>query len=195
MGEVTRRFRVDFSVIFGSLGYMMLGVMLLLAIGVFFYGRILASSQAARDVALMKAEAAIDPATVENFIRVRDRLNSGTDLLANHDAFSHFFSLIETLLPSAVRFTSMHLTLNELGGAKLDGSGIAKSFNALAAASTAFAADGRIKDAIFSGIAVNSKDGSVSFTLTATLDTKLIAFSSEAFTPSVPEESTTMPPL
>ena len=58
----------------------------------------------------------------------------------------------------------------------MEGTGVAKSFNALAAASAAFAADGRIKDAIFSNININ-RDSSVSFALAATLDPKIIAFS------------------
>ena len=40
----------------------------------------------------------------------------------------------------------------------MEGAGVARSFNALAAASAAFAADGRIKDAIFSNININ-RDG------------------------------------
>ena len=103
-------------------------------------------------------------------------MNFGATLLAGHVAFSGFFALVETILPTTVRFTAIHLSLDDTGGASLDGSGVAKSFNALAAASAAFATDGRIKDAIFSSIAIN-KDNSVSFSISASLDPKLVAFS------------------
>ena len=63
-----------------------------------------------------------------------------------------------------------------MGKAQLDGVGVAKSFNALAAVSTAFASDGRVKDAIFSNIVVDAGDNSVSFALTATLDQELVTF-------------------
>jgi hypothetical protein len=171
-----RRFRSDFTGAFGFLAYGVLAVVLALAIGVFFYGRILAATQAGKDTALTKAEAAIDPATVVGFVRLRDRLNSGATLLANHVAFSGFFTLLETLQPTTVRLTSLHLALDDAKKVKLEGSGTAKSFNALAAASTAFATDGRIKEAIFSNIVVN-KDSSVSFALAATLAPSLVTFS------------------
>jgi Tfp pilus assembly protein PilN len=57
---------------------------------------------------------------------------------------------------------------------RIEGTGTAKSFNALAAASTALASDGRIKDVIFSAITVN-KDATVSFSVSATLDPKIVS--------------------
>jgi hypothetical protein len=171
-----RRLRSNFTGAFGFFAYGVLGVVFLLALCVFFYGRILASSQASKDATLAKAEAAIDPTTVTGFIRLRDRLNSGETLLTNHVAFSGFFTLIETLMPTTVRFTSLHLALGSTGSVNLGGSGIAESFNALAVISTTFATDNRIKGAIFSNIVVN-KDNSVSFVLSASLDPKLVAFS------------------
>ena len=185
-GAAPRRSSIDLTGAFGFFSYGILGVALALAIGVFSYGRILASSQAARDAALAATETSIDPTTVENFVRLRDRLDSGAALLTSHPAFSNFFALLETLMPATTRFTSMHLSFNDAGGVKLEGTGVAKSFNALAAASAAFAADGRIKDAIFSNIVVSSKDSSVSFSLTAALDPKLVAFSPDAFLQNMP---------
>ncbi len=171
------RFRSDFAGAFGFFAYTVLGVVFLLAIGVFIYGRILAADKASKDTALQAAVTAIDSKTAEGFIRLRDRLVSSEALLNGHIAFSGFFSLLEKIMPATVRFTSLHLTLDATtGGPTVQGSGIAKNFNALAAASTAFAADGSIKDAIFSSIKVNG-DGSVSFSLAATLDPKITTFS------------------
>ncbi|HVB20044.1 MAG TPA: hypothetical protein VNF51_02035 [Candidatus Paceibacterota bacterium] len=171
-----RRFRSDFSGAFALFAYGVLGLVFLLALGVFAYDQILANQQGSKDAALSKAEAAIDPTTATDFVRLRDRLNSATTLLTNHVAFSGFFTLLETILPTTVRFTTLHLSFDSAGNASFDGSGIARSFNALAATSAAFAADGRIKDAIFSNIVIN-KDNSVSFSISASLDPKLIAFS------------------
>ena len=184
-----RRFRSDFSGAFGFFAYGVLGLALLFALGVFAYGRILAAEQSTKDASLATAETAIDPATVESFVRLRDRLDSSAKLLANHPALSNFFSVLVTLLPATVRFTALHLTLADDGTATLQGAGVAKSFNALAALSAAFATDGRIKDAIFSNIVVNAKDNSVSFALAATLDPKLIAFAPPEA--AVPSASTT----
>ena len=171
-----RKFRSDFTDVFGLFAYAVLGIVFALALGIFFYGRILAGAQASKDAALAKAEKAIDPATVRGFVQLRDRLTAGQRMLGNHIALSNFFKLVETLLPANVRLSTLHLTLDTTKKVRLEGSGIAKSFNALAAVSNAFAADGRIKEAIFSNIVVN-RDSSVSFTLSATLDSKIVAFS------------------
>lgn len=171
-----RQFRTGFSGVFDFLAYGVLVIVAALALGVFFYGRILTATQVSKDASLAKVEAAIDPTTVENFVRLRDRLNSGTALLNGHIALSNFFTMLGALLPSTVRFSSLHLSAGTAGIVKFDGEGTAKSFNALAAASAAFAADGRVKDAIFSNIVVNTFDSSVSFSLVAALDPKLVAF-------------------
>ena len=189
-GASARRFRSDFSDAFGFLVYLILFIALALSAGVFFYGRILAVSKASKDTQLASAQAAIDPATVENFVRLRNRLISGETLLQQHVAFSTFFSSLEKILLTTVRFTALDLTISDLGVAKATGSGTAKSFNALAAASNAFAADGHIKDAIFSNISVN-RDASVSFSFSATLDPKIISFLPVPVTVAAPISTST----
>lgn len=196
-GSAKRRFDFDLTGALGFLAYILLAVVFALAIGVFSYERILTNNKNVKQATLDKATAAIDPVTVKNFVRLRNRLDAGYSLIGNHVAFSNFFALFDTLIPVTVRFTSLHLALSDTKTVKLDGSGIAKSFNALAVASAAFAADGRIKDAIFSNIVVSSKDGTVSFALTAMLDPKLIAFSPTVpVTPSaeLPQESASTTP-
>ena len=170
-----RRFRSDVTGAFGFFAYAVLGIAFLLALGVFFYGRILAADKSSKDTALLTAEKAIDLKTVENFVRLSNRLASSEKLLDGHVAFSGFFSSLEKIIPTTVRFTTLHLSLDAMGVAKVEGTGTAKNFNALAATSLAFADDGRVKDAIFSNIHIN-KDNSVSFSLTAVLDPKIIAF-------------------
>ncbi len=170
------RFRTDLTGIFDLFAYAVLGVVLVGALSVFFYGRILATTQASKDAALAKVEAGIDLATGEEFVRLRDRLASAATLLDKHTALSTFFTTLGTLLPASVRFSSLHLSVDTAGTVRLDGAGVAKSFNALAVVSTAFAEDGRIKDAIFSNIVVRTGDNSVSFALSAVLDQKLVAF-------------------
>src|SRR3989344_6873359 len=162
--------------IYGFSAYVILGIVFVFALGTFVYDRVLAGMQSSRDAALEKAEKAIDLATVEGFVQLRNRLNSGTMLLANHVALSKFFALVETVLPTSVRLTSLHLSFDATKQVKLDGTGVAKNFNALASVSSAFAEDGRIKEAIFSNLIVN-KDSSVSFVLSATIDPKVVAFS------------------
>jgi hypothetical protein len=176
----TRRGSIGSSGVFSFLSYFILAIVVTLAIGVFFYAQILASDESAKSGKLAQAEAAINPATVQSFVRLRDRLNSGQKLLAGHTAFSGFFTLLDGLTPTTVRFSSLNLSSEDAGTIKLDGSGVAKNFNALAAASLIFAKNEQVKNAIFSNIKMNAKDNSVSFSFAATLDPKVVAFSPSA---------------
>src|SRR3989344_8472044 len=152
---IPQRFRADFTGAFGFFAYAVFGIVFLLALGVFFYGRILSADKVSKDKALLAAEEAIDSKAIENFVRLRDRLASGDTLLKGHVAFSGFFSSFEKVLPTTVRFTTLHLSFDTVGTPQMEGAGVAKNFNALAAASTAFATEDRIKDAIFSNIKIN----------------------------------------
>ncbi|MFM2330877.1 MAG: hypothetical protein RLZZ26_384 [Candidatus Parcubacteria bacterium] len=146
-----------------------------MALGVFGYGRVLVSEQASKDKELAAAVSKIDSNTAEGFIRLNDRLALSQSLMNNHVAFSGLFNLLDAIMPNTVRFTALHAIVDSAGVARIDGAGTAKSFNALAATSAAFANDGNIKDAIFSSIKVN-RDNSVTFLLAAKLDPKLITF-------------------
>jgi hypothetical protein len=107
-------------------------------------------------------------------VELRDRLSYGQNLLNEHRALTGFFDGVVSIMPTGVRFDDMHLAVGEAGVVTLETAGIAESFNALAATSDAFAKDGRVKNAIFSGIRV--EDGAVRFTLIATVDASLVAF-------------------
>lgn len=170
----------DFGTALSLFAYVILGIVFFAAIGLFFYGRILAGTIVSKEAELAKEEAAIDPATVHGFVQLRDRLNASQTLLAAHAAPSGFFTALESILPATVRFTALHLTIDMTGAAKVDGVGVAKSFNALSAASTAFATDGRVKDVIFSKMSINNLNNAVSFNFSATLSPELITFSPNA---------------
>jgi len=185
-----RNARFDLGGALGFVAYAILVIVLALAAGVFFYDRVLTASEASKQAELATARQGISLATVEGFVHLRDRLKSSQTLLTNHIAFSGFFSAIKTLLPATVRFTSLHVAIDATGATKVEGSGVSKSFNALSVASGAFAADGRIKDVIFSKMIIN-KDRSVSFQFAATLDPKLTAFSPSAPVPSAVSATTT----
>lgn len=180
---------------FSLLAYVVLGIVFAIAIALFFYGRILSAQQSAKEAELAKTEAAIDPETVNSFVRLRDRLNAGQTLLDGHVAYSNFFSSLEKILPASVRFTTLHVSFDGTVATKVEGTGTARSFNALSAASAAFSSDGRIKDVIFSKISV-AKDNSVSFGFSAALDPRLTAYTPSAYAAAFPttvSSTTTLP--
>ncbi|MFA7302269.1 MAG: hypothetical protein WC030_00780 [Candidatus Paceibacterota bacterium] len=180
-----RGFRLDFLGAFAFLAYLVLLVVITLAVGVFAYGQMLASTQASKEEELLKEEQSIDTATAENFVRLNNRLSSGKTLLANHVLFSNFFTLLESLLPATVRFSSLNIAATDSKKVTLEGTGVAKNFNALAVASESLAREGNIKNAIFSRLTVN-KDNSVAFSLSADISRELISYAWRGAAPVVP---------
>ncbi len=178
------------------LSLVILGIAILASGGVFGYQRYLMSVRDAKAEEVRQAEAAIDSSSVEEFIRTRDRFTAAQGLLDNHVAVSNFFALLESITLQTVRFNSLSFTLTEDRSAEISMSGTARTFNALAAQSSVFAEEKRVKRAIFSDIKVNV-DKTVSFALDADLDPKLLALIAEEAPPApeVPvEESATSTP-
>jgi hypothetical protein len=171
------------------LSLVILGIAILGAGGVFGYERYLLSIRDTKSVAVQKAQEGIDASTVEEFIRTRDRFTAAKGLLNNHVAVSNFFNLLESLTLQNVRFNSLSFTLAEDRSAEIQMNGTARTFNALAAQSSAFSAEKRIKRAIFSDIKVNDNK-TVSFSLGAEVDPKLLVLIPED-APVVPVEETT----
>jgi Fe-S-cluster formation regulator IscX/YfhJ len=170
-----RNARPDIGSAFGFLAYMLLVIALVLSAGVFFYSRIRIATEIAKQRDLATAQSKIDPATVESFVQLRNRITSSKTLLDNHVAFSAFFSTLESILPQTVRFKSLRIAIDASNVARVQGSGISKNFNALSVASAAFASDGRIKEVIFSKMIVNH-DKSISFQFSASLDPKIVTY-------------------
>ena len=141
--------------------------------GVFLYGKYLGGVITSKEEAITKAQSSIDQASVEEFIRLRNRFNAANGLLDEHVAFSQFLELLEKAALQNVRFSSLLYTKADNGDHHLEMSGVARSFNALAAQSNAFAKEPYVRSAIFSDINV-LPEGSVTFSFSARLDSKLV---------------------
>lgn len=163
------------------------------AIGTYAYDRYLTHSLEAKAAELAEAQRQVNEDQVEEFVRLRDRLTYGRDLLNNHVALSQVFDVLEAQTLASVRFSSLDLTVADDKTAQIEIDGVARNFNALAAQSNAFAAEKGIRRAIFSGIVVNDNN-TVSFKLTADLDSKLlISKTADAPPADVPETPAVAP--
>ena len=160
-------------------GIFFYGALFILAVAVvgsgltFGYKTYVESVRTARKASLDTAEKNISAAAVADFIRLRNRIQASKILLNQHVVSSQFFDVLERLTLQNVRFQSLIVSVGNDRTAKIEMHGIAKSFNALAAESAAFAAETRIKRAIFSGITAD-KNGVVSFALKAELSPTLL---------------------
>ncbi|MBA3788912.1 hypothetical protein H0X32_00765 [Patescibacteria group bacterium] len=160
------------------------GIAILAAIGTFLYANYLTGVEKTKMSQLAQAQAQISPDTVEQFVRLRNRLSASANLINQHVELTQFFTLLEGITLQNIRFDSLKVIVAEDRSASMAMAGQAKTFNALAAESTAFAAEKNVKSAIFSGIKVNV-DKTVSFTLNATLNPALIVESTAPTSPVI----------
>ncbi len=170
------------------------GFVAVVALGVFGYGKYLDHTLATKEAKLSAAQANVDESTIEDFIRLRDRLSSGETLLTNHVELSQFFNVLESLTLQNVRFSSLKLVIAGDHTATIDLMGTAKNFNTLAAQSNSFATEKRIKRAIFSAITL-TPEKAVGFRLTADIDPKLIVAGSVQSGAAVPAALQTNTPV
>jgi hypothetical protein len=174
-GAQVRRSGSDITGAFGFFAYFVFALAVVSGVAVFGYNQLLAKQQERQDAAVAEASQNLDKDAATSVIRLRDRLVYGDSLLNNHTALSNAFARIQTVLPKTVRFTEMGISTDEAGRTTLTAAGVAKTFNALAAASNAFGSDGGIKDAIFSSITVTDSN-TVEFSLHAIIDPALMTF-------------------
>ncbi len=146
----------------------MLVISIVLGIGVFAYSHFLKSESASKAEELQAAQAGVSEETVEGFIRLRNRLTSSQTILNDHVMLSQFFDSLEEITLEGVRFSSLTVDVLEDRTAEIELTGTARNFNALAGQSAAFAAEKRIRQAIFSDITANDR-GAVTFSVTAVL--------------------------
>lgn len=160
----------------GYFFYLVLGIVFVLAVGVFLYARLLDSAKEAKDEQLTKAIAQLDVSTVSGIARLHDRLAAGSKLLDAHPLFSQVLPLLENVMPNTVQFTSLHLSFDATSGhPSIDGVGVAKSYNSLALASAAFAKDTHFKGAVFKDLKPQ-QDLTVQFSFSAAFDPTIVAF-------------------
>lgn len=176
--------------IFFIVGGVIAIVSVALAAGVFGYEMYLKNARDQKSANLTQAQKDVNIDTVEGFIRLKSRLNTVQNLLDQHVMLSEFFDTLESRTLQTVRFSGLSLAVEDDRSAEIKMEGVARSFNALAAQSSMIAAEKRIKRAIFSDISVN-ENGTVAFSLTATIDPRLIT--SGDVLPGIPDTATTLP--
>jgi hypothetical protein len=173
--QTTRRAARGGGNLFLLASMILMGLAIAGAGAVFGYQYVLESIRDKKAEELAAAEASISRATIDEFLRLHNRLNVSEELLNEHLAISQFLDVLESLTVNPVVFDSLSLEMDEQGIAEVNMKGTADTFNALAAESAAFAAEKRIKRAIFSGIGVAEKGG-ITFSLRAELDPALITW-------------------
>ena len=166
----------------GGMGLFFLLAIIIFALSIvsagaaFGYTQILKNTIAGKDESLRKAEGAFNPGTIQDLLRLDNRLTQARLLLQKHVAPSALLYFLSTITLERVQLNSFEMGLNNNGSASLTVTGSADSFSSVALQSDQFGATKLLKDVIFSGISVN-ESGKVGFTVTATIDPSLLLYS------------------
>ena len=167
----------------GGMGLFFLLAIIIFALSIvsagaaFGYTQILKNTIASKDESLRKAEGAFNPGTIQDLLRLDNRLTQARLLLQKHVAPSALLYFLSTITLERVQLNSFEMGLNNNGSASLTVTGSADSFSSVALQSDQFGATKLLKDVIFSGISVN-ESGKIGFTVTATVDPSLMLYSS-----------------
>lgn len=151
--------------------------MSLLAAGAAFgYEQLLTKRIADKDQDLRQAEGAFNPGTIQELVRMDQRLNQADSLLSKHVAPSALFYFLSTITLERVQLTSLDFSLQPDGTADISLGGSADSFSTVALQSDQFGASKVLRDVIFSGITVGDT-GRVNFSVNASVDPGLVSYS------------------
>ena len=143
----------------------------------FAYSGLVQGQLAKNQASLAADQAAFDPATINDLMRLDSRMRNAVTLLSSHVAPSGLFGLLSADTLPNVQFTSFDYALNQDGSATLHLDGTADSFSTVAQQSDAFGSSKVLKDIIFSGIAITGSG--VSFTVQAGIDPSIISYSKQ----------------
>ena len=146
-----------------------------LAVGVFLYAQFLQTQSASKVAQLQRAEAAFEPALVEQITRLDDRMHAADTILADHLAPTAFFQALNQATLQTISFSSLDLEAPDPQHISLKMQGVAQSVNSIALQAELFSKNGVISSPIFSGIA-RSVDG-VHFELSAVVNPAALNYS------------------
>ncbi|HEV3244873.1 MAG TPA: PilN domain-containing protein [Candidatus Paceibacterota bacterium] len=160
-----------------------------LAGGVFLYDQYLQNSNASKLSQLQSAQAAFDPALVQQLTRLDSRMSSAESLLSAHLAPSQFFSMLDQSTVQDVSFTSLSYNATNPRQVTLTMTGVAGSVNAIALQAEVFSQSGVITNPIFSNI--DAEQDGVHFNFTALVNPSALSYQSYVASQSAQPSSQT----
>ena len=120
------------------------------------------------------AKESLEPATLETFKTLDNRLRMATDLLDRHITVAPLFETLERLTVQGVRYTTFGFR-NSDGQIEIQMNGEARELALVALQARAFGEESRIVNPIFSNLTLEPT-GKTSFDVSFTLDPSLISY-------------------
>lgn len=145
--------------------------------GAYAYAQYLTQSITTKADSLNRARAAFEPATIQELIRLDDRLSLTREVLAAHVAPSSIFALIGSTTLETVRFSKFAYRADPSGAVTLTLEGQTNTFSDVALQSDAFGKVRALKNTIFGNFNVG-QTSSVTFSVHADVDPIFISYKS-----------------
>ncbi|HEY4518170.1 MAG TPA: hypothetical protein VJG48_00920 [Candidatus Paceibacterota bacterium] len=156
------------------LGITVLVVSLFGWLAAYGYRALLEKEVADQNASLELAKQKFDPSLLKVFENLERRLNTSSQLLAQHTTLSPLFDTLDQLTLKSVRYTAFNYTGNQNASAvKITGEAL--NFPAVALQALAYSKDSRIINPIFSNLAVEAS-GRVTFDVAFTIDQNLVLY-------------------
>lgn len=171
MSVVTKRSVNPLSFITG----LIFVIVLLVAVGAFFYKRTLVASNDAKKQEIQAEISAFDPTLSAELNVLKVRIEAAQTLLRNHVAISEFFKLLQEKTISTIRFTSFAFSGKQNGLLELSLAGESDNFNDLVLQSDSFLATPYLENTLFSGFNLTEL-GKVEFVVRADINPTLISY-------------------
>lgn len=139
-----------------------------LAVAAFLYSQYLTGQSTVKHDQLQRAKNAFDPALIQQYTRLDDRMNVADEILKTHIAPTAFFSALNQLTLKTISYAGLTIETTNLKDITLKASGVARSVNSVALEADILSKSGIIVNPIFSDIN-RGKDG-VQFDLNAEIN-------------------------
>ncbi len=173
-------------------------VSLVAAGAAFAYTQYLKSDLARKTHSLELAQGAYEPGSIQDLVRLDQRIIHAKTLLSQHIAPSAVFALLANETLEKVQLNDFSFTFEE-DSASIKLGGVADSFSTVALQSDQFGASRALSNVVFSNITVVS-GGYVTFSVEANIDPSILRYSSvlsgtplDTSTPAPTESATTTP--
>ncbi len=151
---------------------------ILLAGGAFAYQQYLNESIKSKSDSLARARAAFEPATIQDLMRLDDRLKYAKEILDSHTAPSSIFGLLSASTLVSVSFNNFQYFEGPDGKPSLILSGQTRTFSEIALQSDELGKQRPLRNILFSGFTVNRVDGGVAFDVAADVDPNFVVYRS-----------------
>lgn len=154
-------------------------ITVLVAGGAFGWNKYLETSKAKVKSNLEKNVKSFEPQTLDEYVRLNNRIDSAKALLANHVAISYIFDFLQDNTIQSVKFTDFKYEIGADNIATLSMNGQAKSYNAVAYQAEVFGKEKALKTPLFSNLDLDTF-GNVIFNFTTKIDPGFITYTRKA---------------